>query len=306
MGNEQKVSLVVLAAGMGSRYGGLKQMDTFGPNGETIIDYSLYDAYRAGFEHVVFIVRESFADKFKEAFEPKLQGRMETDYVFQELINTPRAIEVPEGRERPWGTAHAVWAAKPHIEGPFAVINADDYYGKEAYETLYQYLSTKREPEEYGVVGYKLDNTLSEHGTVNRGVCFADENGYLANIIECRQIAKDADGVISYPDESGINIPLSKDAPVSMNMWALYPSYFNYFEQQFNSFIADQGDDLKSEFYIPTLIDSLINSGERKIQILRSEAEWFGVTYKEDKEFVSKRLKDLLQEGIYPYQLWEG
>ncbi len=188
MEKKEKISLVILAAGMGSRYGGLKQMDAFGPNGETIIDYSLYDAYRAGFDHVVFIIREFFADKFKEVFDPKLEGRMEADYVYQELDNIPATVDIPADRERPWGTAHAVWVAHPFIKGPFGVINADDYYGPDSYETLYNFLAAPREPEEYGVVGYRLDNTLSDHGAVNRGVCQASEDGYLKNIIECKQI----------------------------------------------------------------------------------------------------------------------
>ena len=302
---EKKISLVVLAAGMGSRYGGLKQMDSFGPNGETIIDYSLYDAYRAGFDHVIFIIREFFADKFKEAFDAKLKDRMKVDYVYQELSNLPHPIEISSERDRPWGTAHAVWVAHPYVQGPFAVINADDYYGPDAYKTLYNFLAEERDPEEYGVVGYRLDNTLSEHGTVNRGVCSTDDNGYLQNILECKQIGRDQEEMISYPGSDGQPVFLSKDAPVSMNMWALYPSYFGFFEEQFDQFISEQGSDVKSEFYIPTLIDTLIKNNIRKTRVLHSDSEWFGVTYKEDKEFVSKRLKDLLEDGVYPYDLWE-
>lgn len=280
-------------------------MDSFGPNGETIIDYSLYDAYRAGFDHVVFIIREYFADQFRNAFEPKMEGRMKTDYVYQELDNLPHFVEIPEERDRPWGTGHAVWVAKPFIEGPFAVINADDYYGPEAYQTLYDFLVTPREPEQYSVVGYRLDNTLSEHGTVNRGICHADENGYLRHILECKQIGRDENGVISYPGSNGEPVFLLKDTPVSMNMWGFYPSYFHFFEKQFVAFLEEQGHDLQSEFYIPTLVDNLIKSDERKTKVLHSDAEWFGVTYKEDKEFVSKRLKDLLEDGVYPYDLWK-
>lgn len=305
MEKKERVSLVVLAAGMGSRYGGLKQMDSFGPNGETIIDYSLYDAYRAGFDHVVFIIRDFFAEKFKESFEPKMRGRMETDYVYQELTNIPEAFDIPKERDRPWGTGHAVWVAKPVISGPFAVINADDYYGPESYKILYDFLTTSRDPEEYGVVGYRLDNTLSEHGTVNRGVCEANDTGYLRNIVECKQIGRDAEGVISYPAEDGRPVLLSKDAPVSMNMWAFYPSYFNYFEEQFGAFLAEQGREMKSEFYIPSLVDELIRTNKRQTKILHSESEWFGVTYQEDKEFVSKRLQNLLKDSVYPYNLWE-
>lgn len=296
---------MVLAAGMGSRYGGLKQMDSFGPNGETIIDYSLYDAHQAGFDHVVFIIREFFAEKFKESFEPKLKGRMQTDYVYQELDNIPSNFDIPAERDRPWGTAHAIWVARPVIDGPFAVINADDYYGPESYKTLYEFLTTPRTPEEYGVVGYKLDNTLSEHGTVNRGVCGADEEGYLKNVVECKQIARDEAGQINYPAEDGSKIILSAETPVSMNMWGFYPSYFDFFEEQFEIFLREHGLEAKSEYYIPTLVDHLIHTGKRKTKILHSNAEWFGVTYKEDKDFVSDRLRILLQEKAYPFALWD-
>jgi NDP-sugar pyrophosphorylase family protein len=304
MNNKEHVSLVVLAAGMGSRYGGLKQMDSFGPNGETIIDYSLYDAHRAGFTHVVFIIREYFADKFKEAFDPKLEGLMKVDYVYQELNNLPGEYSFPADRDKPWGTGHAVWVANSVVKGPFAVINADDYYGPEAYVTLYEFLTSTREQEEYSVVGYKLANTLSEHGTVNRGVCKKDSDGYLASIEECKQIGRNADGVISYPGDDGSVHELTPDTPVSMNMWGFYPSYFDFFEKDFDLFFQSFGQELKSEYYIPSLIDSLIRSGERRTQVLECDAEWFGVTYREDKEFVSARLNALLDEGVYPFHLW--
>ena len=304
MKNKPGVSLVVLAAGMGSRYGGLKQMDSFGPNGESIIDYSLYDAYRAGFDHVVFIIREYFADAFKAVWEPKMKGRMRVDYVYQELGNIPHDFVIPADRDKPWGTGHAVWVAHEAIQGPFGVINADDYYGPESYKTLYDFLVTEREKEEYGVVGYQLANTLSEYGAVNRGVCQSDDNGYLVNIEECKQIATDDAGVISFPSEDGTIRILTGDTPVSMNMWGFYPSYFDYFESQFDVFLQDHGHDLKSEFYIPTLVDQLIKSNERQTKILRCDAEWFGVTYREDKVFVSERLDALLAEGVYPFHLW--
>jgi hypothetical protein len=279
-------------------------MDSFGPHGETIIDYSLYDAHRAGFNHVVFIIREYFADKFKEAFDLKLKGRMTVDYVYQELDNIPSSYSFPSERDRPWGTGHAVWVAHRAVEGPFAVINADDYYGPESYVTLYDFLTTHRTKEEYAVVGYQLKNTLSEHGTVNRGVCESDGNGYLKKILESKQIGRDEKGVISFPGDDGRPTILTGDTPVSMNMWGFYPSYFTYFEDQFNDFLIQNGKDLKSEFYIPTLIDNLINLNERQTKILNCDAEWFGVTYREDKEFVSDRLNILLADGVYPYHLW--
>ncbi len=301
---KKETSLVVLAAGMGSRYGGLKQMDTFGPHGETIIDYSLYDAYRAGFTHVVFIIREYFADAFKAAFEPKMQGRMRAEYVYQELQQIPHPYPFPADRERPWGTGHAVWVAHQAVNGPFAVINADDYYGAEAYVTLYQFLTAQRDREEYALVGYKLDNTLSEHGTVNRGVCELDFYGYLKHIVECKQIGRDDNGVISFPDEEGRIELLTPETPVSMNMWGFYPSYFQFFEEAFDQFLRQSGHDLKAEYYIPALIDDLIKSGKRKTRVLHCDAEWFGVTYREDKAFVSERLNELIRDGVYPENLW--
>ena len=304
MTQQKNISLVVLAAGMGSRYGGLKQMDAFGPHGETIIDYSLYDAYRAGFNRVIFIIREYFADAFKEAFEPKLKGRMEAAYVFQELQYIPTSYPIPSERDKPWGTGHAVWVAHDAVDGPFGVINADDYYGPESYKTLYDFLAQDRDPEEYGVVSYRLDKTLSEHGTVNRGVCERDEQGYLKWIEECKQIGRDASGLISFPMDDGTTRILPGDTPVSMNMWGFYPSYFRYFESQFAEFLAEHGQELKSEFYIPTLVDTLIRQQERQTKVLYCDAEWFGVTYREDKPFVSERLRQLIAEGVYPDNLW--
>ncbi len=304
MNQKQNVTLVVLAAGMGSRYGGLKQMDAFGPHGETIIDYSLYDAHRAGFTRVVFIIREYFAEAFKEVFEPKLKGRMQAEYVFQELHHIPGSYDIPAERDRPWGTGHAIWVAHDVIDGPFGVINADDYYGPESYKTLYSFLTTERQPEEYGVVSYRLDKTLSEHGTVNRGVCERDAEGYLRLIEECKQIGRDGSGMITYPLEDGTRRILPGDTPVSMNMWGFYPSYFRYFESQFADFLKKEGQDLKSEFYIPTLVDHLIRTRERQTRVLYCDAEWFGVTYREDKPYVSERLSQLIAAGVYPEKLW--
>lgn len=299
-----QVSLVVLAAGMGSRYGGLKQMDAFGPHGETIIDYSLYDAIDAGFNHIVFIIREYFAESFKSVFDEKLEGRVKVDYVFQELSNIPGGYTPSANREKPWGTGHAVWVAHEVINGPFGVINADDYYGKESYKTLYDFLTTQHTTEQYCLVGYKLSNTLSEHGTVNRGICAADQAGNLVSIEECKQIGKDEAGTISYPGENGETITLGPDTLVSMNMWGFHPSYFTYFENEFAEFLQNEGHELKSEYYIPTLIDTLIHKKERDTKVLSCDAEWFGVTYREDKPFVSQRLNDLIEEGVYPEKLW--
>jgi hypothetical protein len=304
MTQTSRVSLVVLAAGMGSRYGGLKQMDAFGPHGETIIDYSLYDAIAAGFNHVVFIIRKSFAEEFKAAFGPKLEGRVAVDYVYQELDNLPVAFDVPDGRDRPWGTGHAIWVAHEVVQGPFGVINADDFYGRESYVTLYEFLTTPRVKEVYGVVGYKLANTLSEHGTVNRGVCKQDDMGFLAGIEECKGIGRTDNDVILYTSDDGHEIILPEDTLVSMNMWGFYPSYFTYFEGEFAAFLQAHGQELKSEYYIPTLVDHLLHAGERKTKVLVCDAEWFGVTYREDKPFVSERLERLILAGVYPQRLW--
>lgn len=299
-----RTSLVVLAAGMGSRYGGLKQLDAFGPNGETIIDYSLYDAIQAGFNHIVFVIRKSFADEFKAVFDPKLIGRAMVDYVYQELDNLPVPFPLPEGRDRPWGTGHAIWAAHDVIHGPFGVINADDFYGRESYATLYSFLTTPRNKEIYGVVGYKLANTLSENGTVNRGVCRLDHMGFLTGIEECKGIGRTASDVILYTSAEGHEVILPEDTLVSMNMWGFYPSYFRYFESEFNAFLRAQGQDLRSEYYIPSLVDHLLHSGERKTKVLECNAEWFGVTYREDKAFVLDRLQRLLEAGVYPNEIW--
>lgn len=280
-------------------------MDAFGPNGETIMDYSLYDAQRAGFDHVVFIIRQHFADAFKEVFGPKLKGRMKVDYVLQELDIIPEPYPIPLDREKPWGTGHAVWVAHKAVKGPFGVINADDYYGPESYKTLYSFLSSPRTPEEYCVVGYRLANTLSAYGAVNRGICAVDAHGYLLGMEECKGIRRDNDGRIMYPGPDGSERILSEDAPVSMNMFGFYPSYFPYFEQLFRLFLQDYGQDLTSEYYIPTLVDYLIQTGKLRTRVLDCQAEWFGVTYREDKEEVSQRLHRLISEGIYPKRLWD-
>jgi dTDP-glucose pyrophosphorylase len=303
-----KPSLVILAAGMGSRYGGLKQMDEFGPNGETIIDYSIYDAIQAGFGKVVFVIRESFRKAFQEFFSGKFESRIQVEFVTQELDHLPDGFTVPEGREKPWGTAHAVQMAKGAVNEPFLVINADDYYGKEAYQVAADFFAAL--PEEpagkkiYNVIGYKLVNTLSDHGTVNRGVCEADEEGNLTGIKECKKIIREADGVIRYPDGDGKE-ELAEDAIVSMNMWGFYPSYFDFFERDFSAFLKEQGRELTSEYYIPDLIDHLIASDEAEVKVLSSESNWFGVTYKEDKPHVVAKLEEMIAEGLYPKDLWK-
>ncbi len=301
---EKKPALVILAAGMGSRYGGLKQMDHFGPNGEAIIDYSIYDAIRAGFGKIVFVIRERFRDDFVRFFSGKFDGQVEVAYVMQELDRLPEGYACPPEREKPWGTAHAVWVAREAVDEPFAVINADDYYGIDAYATLYNFLTTPTPVEEYGVVGYYLDNTLSDHGTVNRGICEASPDGYLQNVEEVVKIERKADGTITYPGQTPGSRQLTPETIVSMNMWAFHPSYFDYFETHFRHFLNERIDEPKSEYFIPTIVDELITSGERKVKVLTSEDEWFGVTYQEDKPIVMEKLNKLIAAGKYPDRLW--
>ncbi len=302
----KKPALVILAAGMGSRYGGLKQMDGFGPNGEAIIDYSIYDAIRAGFGKVVFVIREHFKEDFKTFFSGKFDHLIDVEYVMQELDLLPEGYQCPESREKPWGTAHAVWVVKDVVKEPFAVINADDYYGIGAYSALHQFLTEEQKQEEYGVVGYYLDNTLSDHGTVNRGVCMSDKDGYLKDVEEIVKIKREEDGRISYPAYAPGKPVLGPKTLVSMNMWAFHPSYFSFFEREFTSFLDERINEEKSEFFIPTLVDHLIKSNERKVKILTSDDAWFGVTYQEDKPHVMSNLNNLIDSGRYPRKLWNA
>ncbi|HRX29983.1 MAG TPA: sugar phosphate nucleotidyltransferase, partial [Saprospiraceae bacterium] len=292
-------------AGMGSRYGGLKQLDQFGPNGETIIDYSLYDAINAGFGKVVFIIRDFFKEDFKKVFDQKLQGRIEVEYVCQDLLDIPGDYPVDPAREKPWGTGHAVWVARNAINEPFGVINADDYYGVSSYKVLHDFLVSQEEENNYSVVGYRLKNTLSDHGTVNRGVCTADENGDLVEVVECLKIKRNGDGRIDYESE-GVDKKqnLEDSTLVSMNMWGFKPSYFPYSTDMFSEFLSERSSELKSEFLIPDIIDDMIKNDVRKIRVLDTDAEWFGVTYQEDKPIVIEKIKDLLDRGIYPTKLW--
>ena len=302
-----KPSLLVLAAGMGSRYGGLKQMDAFGPNGETILDYSIYDAINAGFGKVVFVVRESFLEDFKNFFKNKFEDKIDVEYVTQELYKLPEGYG-PYDREKPWGTAHAVQMANEVINEPFLVINADDYYGRDAYFVASKYFKSHPQSkingkDVYFVMGYKLTNTLSDHGTVNRGVCEADENGNLAFIKECKKVSRDENGIISYP-EGDDKVELGEDSLVSMNMWGFYPSYFEYFNRNFKEFLDKEGNNPTSEYYIPDLIDYLMNNDKAVVKVLSSDSDWFGVTYQEDKPFVVERLNNLIKSGFYPEKLW--
>lgn len=301
-----KPTLLVLAAGMGSRYGSLKQIDPVGPSGETIIDYSIYDAIRAGFGKVVFIIRKSFEQDFKEIFISKLQPFIPVEYVFQELENVPEGVSFSPERVKPWGTAHAILMAKDRIKEPFAVINGDDFYGSDAFKTMADYLNslTIEQQTQYSLVGYQVGNTMSENGTVSRGVCLEDASSNLVSVTERTNI-QFTHGGIAYQEEDGTLVFLNPETLVSMNFWGFTPEYFKQTESMFVDFVKANSESLKAEFYIPAAIDNLINSSNASVKVLRSSAKWFGVTYKEDKPVVIEKLAQLIKMGVYPAQLWK-
>lgn len=288
---------------MASRYGSMKQVEGFGPTGETIMDYSIFDAIRAGFGKVVFIIRKQYAENFRNIFEPKLKGKIATEYVFQELDSFTNGFDTPSERTKPWGTAHAVLCAKDAVKEPFAVINADDFYGSNTFKNAAAFLHTGCSEKNYGIVGYDLVNTLSEHGTVNRGVCSLDNNGHLAAITERINIAK-KDGKIVCED--GLEPKeFSPNTRVSMNFWCFDTSFFPYTEKLFRQFLQEHGKELKSEFFIPIVADQFIKEGG-KVEVIRTTSSWFGVTYKEDAPFVQQSLDELIKQGEYPASLWEN
>ncbi len=300
-----KPTLLVLAAGMGSRYGSLKQMDGVGPNNEAIIDYSVYDAIRAGFGKVVFVIRHSFAAEFREVFNAEhFGGRIEVEYVFQELDYLPEGLTVPEGRQKPWGTNHAVMMAAGAVKEPFAVINADDFYGAEAYRTIGDYLAQLGDStDRYCMVAYDLDKTLSENGTVSRGVCGVDAAGNLTSMVERTQIERMPDGRIVF-HAGGADEQLAEDTPVSMNLFGFTPDYFAHSQAYFRTWFEQNRDNLKAEFYIPTMVNKLIGEGVSELRVLRSTAQWHGVTYKEDKPALMASIERMIEQGKYPRNLW--
>lgn len=300
----QKPTLLILAAGMASRYGGsLKQIQKFGPSGETIMDYSLFDAIRAGFGKVVFIIRKEFADEFKAIFEPKLKGKVDVEYVYQELTDIPKGFSVPEGRTKPWGTAHAMLCARHKINEPFIVINADDFYGKDAFEKAHGFLGKQVSPGKYGIIGYELIKTLSDHGTVSRGVCTVDAHNHLTGITERTKIYPE-NGKIIYEDAEGAKHEVPTDSKVSMNFWCFHPSVFEITEQQFSEFLRLHGGEAKSEFFIPLVADEFIRTGQGSVDLVPTSSQWFGVTYKEDAPFVTNSIQGLVAKGDYPSNLW--
>lgn len=297
-----KPTLIILAAGMGTRYGGLKQLDEVGPNGEAIIDYSLFDAIRAGFGKVVFVIRTDFAEAFKARFESKLKGRIEVEYVYQSLDKIPVGSVVNPQREKPWGTSHATMMAEPAVHEPMAVINADDFYGSKSYQVMADFLNASNDDKEYAMVGYNVANTLSEYGSVSRGVCNMDQDGFLTTVVERTKIKRDPDGIYYYEGEE--RFKLKEDTPVSMNFWGLKTNVFKYLNEGFKSFLETHGNELKSEYFIPLLINDNIVKGNIRTKVLQCDSPWFGVTYKEDKPMVQQKIKDLIASGDYPAKLW--
>jgi len=300
-----KPTLLILAAGMGARYGGLKQIDAVGPHGETIIDYCIYDAIRAGFGKLVFVIRQDFEEAFLEKVARKFDGVIETARTCQEMNTCLNGFAVPVDREKPWGTGHAILVAKDVIDEPFVVINADDYYGPHAFKELKDYLtqSAVSSDDDYAMVGYILRNTLSESGHVARGVCQLNDGMLLKKVTERTYIEK-FETSARYLDEAGKYYPLSGDEIVSMNLWGFQPSIFDYLQEQFNEFLKTSGKKPKSEFYIPTVVDNLIHSGKARVKVLLSHDTWFGVTYSKDKDIAIASIKRLIEQGVYPEKLW--
>ncbi len=300
-----KPTLYVMAAGMGSRYGGLKQMDGIGPNNETIIDYSIFDAIRAGFGKVVFVIRHDFADDFKKVVVAKFADKIPVDIVYQELNKLPEGFTVNPERKKPWGTNHAVLMGKDVVKEPFAVINGDDFYGQESFQILCdELISMNGKKGEYCMVGFPVKNTLSESGTVSRGVCQKDSNGYLTSIVEHTKIEENG-GVIVNHNDDGTDTMVAPETLVSMNMWGFTPDYFKYSEDFFREFLKENEKSLKAEFYIPTMVDHLIKTGEAKVKVLSTSSKWFGVTYAADKPTVLLQINSLISKGKYPKKLWE-
>ncbi|MDD4515118.1 nucleotidyltransferase [Massilibacteroides sp.] len=299
-----KPTLFVLAAGMGSRYGGLKQLDGLGPNGETIMDYSIFDAIRGGFGKLVFVIRKSFEQDFREKIISKYQDHIQVELVFQDLDSLPEGFTCPEGREKPWGTNHAVLMGKEVIHEPFAVINADDFYGKDSFAVLGKQLTAMTGTEnDYCMVGYRVGNTLSESGSVARGVCETNGEGYLTGVVERTAIER-IDGKIQFVDENGQKVVLEENTPVSMNMWGFTPDYFKHSEASFVNFLNANKENLKSEFFIPLTVNELITSGKSTVKVLDTTSKWFGVTYADDRQGVVDKIQALIDAGEYPNKLF--
>jgi NDP-sugar pyrophosphorylase family protein len=297
-----KPTLLILAAGMVSGYGGIKQMDSFGPSGETIIDYSIYDAIQSGFGKIVFVIREDFAEAFKNIFEQKLKGKIETNYVMQEMDLFTDGFKPETERTKPWGTAHAVLCAKNVIHEPFAVINADDFYGRDAFEKAAKFLNKEVTPDTWCIIGYQLSKTLSENGTVSRGVCQTDSEGNLLGIAERVKIYREGDRIVY--EENDVKTELPGGTPVSMNFWGFHQDAFAYIQKLFKKFLQENGNKPKSEFFIPIVGDEFIKDDKGQIKVIHTSSQWFGVTYKEDAPGVKENIRSLIESGAYPEKLW--
>lgn len=300
-------TLLVMAAGMGSRYGGLKQIDPVGPSGEIILDYSAYDAIKAGFDKIVFIIRKDIEEAFREVIGSKLENKMDVSYVFQELSNLPEGFSVPEGRKKPWGTGHAVMTGMDVVKTPFAVINADDFYGPTAYQTMGKYLSTAEDKNgiyDFCMVGYELQNTLSENGDVARGVCTLTSDSHLTDVCERTKIKPFEDGIKF--TEDGINWePLAPETIVSLNLWGFTPSIMNELHDRFSAFLkARQSDILKAEYFLPSVVDTLVKESKATVSVLPTKEKWYGVTYQEDRPLIQAAIRNMVNNGIYPENLW--
>ncbi|MBP7831148.1 MAG: nucleotidyltransferase [Kiritimatiellae bacterium] len=299
-----KPTLMIMAAGVGSRYGGLKQLDPVGPGGEIIMDYSVFDALRAGFGRVVFVIRRSIEKDFRDAIGSRFESRVDTAYAFQELDRLPAGFAVPADRQKPWGTGHAMLVARDLVPGPFAVINADDFYGAGAFQLLGDYLrACPAVGHDYAMVGYTLRDTLSDHGTVTRGICDCDDRLYLRRIVETAKVARDGRRAVT-ADAAGQPQALTGDEWVSMNAWAFTPTIFDHLDREFGLFLKKQGADPKAEFFIPGVVGSLIGEGRVRVRVLPGTGRWFGITYREDKPSIVAALQDMVSQGQYPARLW--
>lgn len=304
----EKPVLVIMAAGMGSRYGGLKQIDSVDEQGHIIIDFSIFDAIKAGFKKVIFIIKKEMEEEFKEVIGNRIEKIVEVDYVFQEVTKVPKNFIIPEGRMKPWGTGHAILCCKDKVKGPFAVINADDFYGREAFTKIYDFLNSINENQNnlYTMVGYQLKNTLTENGSVARGVCDVNEEGFLTEITERTKIEKFEDGVKFYDSDQDIWEDISIDSTVSMNLWGFKENIMDELEKEFALFLDNEvsNNPLKSEFFLPTVVQHMIEKQKVQVKVLHSDDKWFGVTYREDKEIVLKEIAKLKEQGVYPTNLW--
>lgn len=298
----KKPTLLILAAGIGSRYGGLKQADGMGPGGETILEYSVFDAIRAGFGKVVFVIRRDIEEAFREVVGRKVEAHIQTEYAFQEMTTGLDWLAEKPDRSKPWGTGHAILSARDLIHEPFVAINADDFYGADAFQAIGDFLRSDCSPSQYGMVAYQLSNTLSENGSVSRGVCAVNEEGFLTDVVERTKIERYPDGIY-YSDEAGRHA-LAENTPVSMNFWGFHPGIFEELEGQFRDFVLQNLDQPKSEFYIPKVVNTLIEAGKIRVKVLNSDSQWYGVTYPEDKQTVQSALAEMAAEEKYVAGLW--